>query len=84
MNLAYEKGGETDILATNILFNIHLYHDSLLDDLFSTEEVFYQSWTNSTLESSSVMKPDWLNYIRPWHLKIDITSCEAPVKARKW
>ncbi|KAI7875861.1 hypothetical protein K492DRAFT_173002 [Lichtheimia hyalospora FSU 10163] len=23
------------------------------------------------------MKPDWLNYIRPWHMKIGITSCEV-------
>ncbi|KAI9496431.1 hypothetical protein BDB00DRAFT_892354 [Zychaea mexicana] len=102
MNLAYEKGNDTDILATNILFNIvpriarkrdtymiedtfvYLYLDSLLDDLFSTEEVFYQSWANSSLESSTQMKPDWLNYIRPWHMKIDITACEVkpPSKQR--
>ncbi|SAL94859.1 hypothetical protein [Absidia glauca] len=100
MNLAYEKGNDTDILATNILFNIapriarkrdtymiedtfvHLYLDSLLDDLFSTEEVFYQSWANSSLESSTQMKPDWLNYIRPWHMKIDITTCELGLEMR--
>ncbi|CDH51066.1 hypothetical protein RO3G_15572 [Lichtheimia corymbifera JMRC:FSU:9682] len=94
MNMAYEKGDDTDILATNILFNIapriarkrdtyliedtfiHLYLDSLLDDMFSTEEIFYQS-ANSSLESSTQMKPDWLNYIRPWHMKIDITTCEV-------
>ncbi|KAI8342661.1 hypothetical protein BC941DRAFT_448851 [Chlamydoabsidia padenii] len=95
MDLAYEKGNETDILATSILFNIapriarnhdsymiedtfvHLYFDSLLGDLFSTEEIFYQSWANSTLESSSSTKPDWLNYIRPWYTKIDITTYEV-------
>ncbi|KAJ8661062.1 hypothetical protein O0I10_003285 [Lichtheimia ornata] len=23
------------------------------------------------------MKPDWLNHIRPWDMKIDITTCEV-------
>ncbi|CAO3597877.1 unnamed protein product [Absidia cylindrospora] len=92
---AHEKGDPTDILATNILYNLaprvarkrdtyliedtfmHLYLDSLLEELFSTDDVFYQSWSNSSLESSSNMKPDWMNYIRPWHTKIDITTCEV-------
>ncbi|SAL96587.1 hypothetical protein [Absidia glauca] len=95
MNLAYEKGDDTDILATNILFNIapriarkrdtymiedtfvHLYLDSMLEDLFSDGEIFYQSWANSSLESSAQMKPDWLSYIRPWRTKVDITICEV-------
>ncbi|CAO3593726.1 unnamed protein product [Absidia cylindrospora] len=55
---------------------IHFYLDSILQDLFSTEEIFRQSWANSALESSATMKPDWQNYIRPVHAKIDIATCE--------
>ncbi|CAO3591483.1 unnamed protein product [Absidia cylindrospora] len=58
MNPAYKKGNNTDILATNIALRITRKRDTymiedtfvhlLLDDLFSTEQVFYQSWKSSS------------------------------------
>ncbi|CAO3600522.1 unnamed protein product [Absidia cylindrospora] len=56
---------------------VHLHLHSLFDEVFSTEEIFYESWANSALESSDDMKPDWLVYIRPWNRKIDLTTCEV-------
>ncbi|CAO3593725.1 unnamed protein product [Absidia cylindrospora] len=69
MEEAYKKGNVTDILAMNILAprsrQLLDHLDSVLQDLFSTQDIFRQSWTNSALESSATMKPDWLNDIIP-------------------
>ncbi|KAG0162808.1 hypothetical protein DFQ30_001248, partial [Apophysomyces sp. BC1015] len=32
---------------------------------------------NSSLESNPQLKPDWTLYVKPWHTKIDLATCEV-------
>ncbi|KAF7726047.1 hypothetical protein EC973_009112 [Apophysomyces ossiformis] len=56
---------------------VHLYLDGLLDDIFSTDDIFFQAWANSSFESDPQLKPDWTLYVKPWHTKIDLATCEV-------
>jgi hypothetical protein len=57
---------------------VYNYLNAYLDNIFSTERLFYQAWANLTLNSSKDnLKPDWTLYIKPWFKKFEITSCEV-------
>ncbi|KAI9305942.1 hypothetical protein BJ944DRAFT_264339 [Cunninghamella echinulata] len=58
---------------------VHNYLHSFLDYIFSTNDIFHQSWANAKLNNNSgnKYKPDWTLYVKPWFTKMPIVTCEV-------
>ncbi|KAG0183841.1 hypothetical protein DFQ28_000770 [Apophysomyces sp. BC1034] len=77
---------ETDQLATYVLFNLlkkkklvtqfRINSAPRLSRKVDTAH-FVEDSANSSLESNPQLKPDWTLYVKPWHTKIDLATCEV-------
>ncbi|KAG0183759.1 hypothetical protein DFQ28_001039, partial [Apophysomyces sp. BC1034] len=60
---------------------IHTHLDALLSNIFATDPIFKQEWSNGALESSrgvvDLIKPDWVVFVRPWFTRFDLGVCEV-------
>ncbi|ORZ06681.1 hypothetical protein BCR42DRAFT_426972 [Absidia repens] len=63
MNLAYEKGNDTDILATNILFSL-APRIARKRDTYMIEDTFVQFYLDSLLDDLFLPKKSFINHGR--------------------
>ncbi|KAI8371691.1 uncharacterized protein BYT42DRAFT_622841, partial [Radiomyces spectabilis] len=60
---------------------IHTHLDALLSNVFATDPIFKQEWSNGALGSSrgvvDLIKPDWMAFVRPWFTRSDLVVCEV-------
>ncbi|CAO3614354.1 unnamed protein product [Mucor hiemalis] len=58
------------------------YLECFLDTIFSSEEMFFQSWANVVMNNKSEvqLKPDWAAYVKPWLKKVVSWEVKPPSK----
>jgi hypothetical protein len=58
---------------------VHHYLSCYLDNIFSTETLFYQAWCDiyKVNNSTDKLRPDWTLYVKPWFTRFDLTSCKV-------
>ncbi|ORX52354.1 hypothetical protein DM01DRAFT_315853 [Hesseltinella vesiculosa] len=59
---------------------VHRHLDGLLDTIFAAEPRLKQEWANRWMATSTTLeksfKPDFVVYVKPWHHRFDLATCE--------